>query len=205
MTDELVIPNHHHDYPGFAGLGGLVAALSMVGRGGDARWAATLARLQAGDAVVDIGCGPGTAARYAARRGATVTGVDPAKVMLRMARVLTRSRRARYQPGSAEQLPIADASATVVWSIASVHHWRDLDAALREVRRVLRPSGRFVAIEKATRRDASGLSSHGWTDEQAAAFAQRCIDAGFETVRTERDEAGSRGRTLVAVVANLAS
>ena len=84
MTNDAMIPNHHRDYPGFSGPSGLLAAASMaVGRGGDARVAADLGQVGRDDVVVDIGCGPGAAARYAARLGASVTGVDPAPVMLR--------------------------------------------------------------------------------------------------------------------------
>jgi len=69
--------NHHADFPGFAGLTGLLAGLIMiVGRGGVARLAADLASVLRGDHVVDVGCGPGTAAREGAierqvRPGAT--------------------------------------------------------------------------------------------------------------------------------------
>ena len=96
MEEQPAAPNHHADYPGFAGVAGLVAALSMaVGRKGDAELAVRLSGMGPGDTVVDIGCGPGVAARYAARLGATVTGVDPAPVMLRVARLLTRRRAER--------------------------------------------------------------------------------------------------------------
>src|SRR5579862_8589679 len=143
-------PNHHADYPAFAGLTGLLAAASMVfGRRDDARLAQQLSQLRPGDHVVDVGCGPGAAARQAAKAGAAVVGVDPAPVMRRAARLLTqRSGAVRFVEGTAEALPVADASASVVWAIASAHHWADLDGGLREVRRVLRPGGRFVAIER---------------------------------------------------------
>lgn len=87
-------PNHHGDHPGFSGVTGFVAGLTMVlGRGRIARLACDLVGLAAEDQVVDVGCGPGAAAREAARRGAEVTGVDPAQVMLAMARRLTRDRK----------------------------------------------------------------------------------------------------------------
>src|SRR4051795_5504240 len=199
MTTDALLPNHHHDYPGFSGLSGLFAAASMsVARNGDARVAAELGRIGPDDIVVDIGCGPGAAARYAARVGASVTGVDPAPVMLRVARALTRSRNVHYDEGTAEALPLPDDSATVVWSIATVHHWRDVDEALREVRRVLRPKGRFIAIERRTRSGAAGLASHGWTDEQADAFAAACALHGFVDVSVERPPRHGR-RSIVAV------
>jgi ubiquinone/menaquinone biosynthesis C-methylase UbiE len=122
--------------------------------------------------------------------------------MLRVARLLTRSPRVRYLEGTAEALPLPDDAATLVWSIASVHHWRDLDIGLQEIRRVLRPAGRFVAIERATRPGATGHASHGWTDEQAGAFAQRCREHDLTDVRVHHDRASAR-RSLVAVTASL--
>src|SRR5215472_12662435 len=90
-TGQLPVPNHHAHYPGFAGPAGFLAAASMVlGGKGNARLAERLAGLAAGDAVADIGCGPGTAARRAARRGALVFAIDPAPVMVRLARLLSR-------------------------------------------------------------------------------------------------------------------
>lgn len=168
------------------------------------RLAERLSELAAGDAVADIGCGPGTAARRAARLGALVFGVDPAPVMLRLARLLTwRSANAvRYLQGSAEALPLPDSSVSVAWSIACVHHWADLDAGLREARRILKPGGRLVAIERLTKPGATGLASHGWTIEQASAFADRCLAHGFTDTRTSRHDGGRR--TTVSVRATAA-
>lgn len=203
MSEQDVVPNHHAHYGTFAGPAGLLAASSMVvGRTGDARLVARLSDLGSGDVVVDIGCGPGVAVRHAARVGATVTGVDPAPVMLRVARLLTRPRRnVHYIQGGAEALPVSDHSTTVVWSIASVHHWTDLDAALEEVRRVLEPGGRFVTIERQTLAGAHGLASHGWTDAQAAAFADRCREHGFDDVRVDHDTTPRRSTVSVTASA----
>ena len=195
-------PNHHGHHPGFSGPRGLVAALSMtVGRAGDAQLAARLVALTGNDTVIDVGCGPGAAVRHAANVGANVIGVDPAPVMLRVARLLTRrSPHVRYLRGTAEELPVPDASATAVWSIAAVHHWPDLDAGLHEVTRVLAPDGRFVALERRTQPGARGHASHGWTDAQAGAFAERCRAAGFEHVVVGQDTT-SRGRILSVLAA----
>lgn len=197
------IPNHHAHFPAFAGLPGLVAGATMLlGRGDDARLAEQLSGLATGDTVADVGCGPGAAARHAARLGASVVGIDPAPVMLRIARLVTRRRvPVQFVEGSAEALPLAAASRSVVWSIACVHHWADVDAGLREMCRVLVPGGRLVAIERRTRPGARGLASHGWTDEQAAAFADRCVEHGFEEVRWERHDAGRRQVLYVTATA----
>lgn len=199
-THTKEVPNHHAHHAGFAGLTGLAAALSMtIGREAEAALAIDLARLDATDHVVDIGCGPGTAVRRAARIGARATGIDPAGVMLRVARWLDGGDRVTYLEGAAESLPLPDASATVVWSIASVHHWPDLDPGIAEVRRVLEPGGRFVAIEHRVRPGSTGLASHGWTEAQAEAFARTCRAAGFADVRIARSDSGRR--PAIAVVA----
>jgi ubiquinone/menaquinone biosynthesis C-methylase UbiE len=195
-------PNHHADYPGFRGVAGLLAALSMAfGRKDDARLAVRLSGMESGNRVLDVGCGPGVAVRNAGRLGATVTGVDPAPVMLRTARLLTRSpAKVRYAMGAAEEIPLPEHSVSVVWSIATVHHWSDIDAGLREVRRVLLPGGRLVAMERRSDPGARGHASHGWTDEQATAFADRCRELGFTQVRVERATIGRR--STVSVVAS---
>jgi ubiquinone/menaquinone biosynthesis C-methylase UbiE len=207
-ADATLPPNHHGSYPHFSGFRGLVAALRFtIGRGADADLAIALTGAGPGDDVVDIGCGPGVAVRRAAARGASsVTGVDPAAVMLRSGRALTRPGRGRgtavrYREGTAEALPIPADSATVVWSLATVHHWRDLDAGLREVRRVLRPPGRFLAVERRTEPGASGRAGHGWTEDQAWLFAERCRAAGFSGV--EVDHHTGRRRSVLSVLARV--
>jgi ubiquinone/menaquinone biosynthesis C-methylase UbiE len=192
MTMNETVPNHHAHHAPFSGALAVVAALTMIfGREDNARLAIELSGLHPGDVVVDIGCGPGAAVRRAARAGAIAIGVDPADVMLRTARLLTRGT-VSYRKGAAEALPVDDGAAQVVWSIATVHHWRDLDAGLREVRRALAPGGRFVAIERKTRPDARGLAGHGWTREQAAAFAAHCEALGLVDAQVEQHAAGRR-------------
>jgi ubiquinone/menaquinone biosynthesis C-methylase UbiE len=130
-------------------------------------------------------------------------GVDPAATMLRMARAWPGRDRKRvaWRTGTAEHLPIADGAASVVWCIATVHHWRDVAAGLGEARRVLRPGGRLVVIERGRPPAAvSGLASHGWTDAQTTTFADACRAAGFASV--ERDVHRSRRGVLVSVVAH---
>jgi ubiquinone/menaquinone biosynthesis C-methylase UbiE len=198
------VPNHHAHYPGFAGPAGFLAAASMVlGRQGNARLAERLSDLAAGDALADIGCGPGAAARRAARLGASVVGIDPAPAMLRVARLLTRrsGHGIRYVEGTAEALPLPDSSVSVAWSISCVHHWADVDAGLREARRVLKPGGRLVAIERLTQPGATGLASHGWTTEQASAFADRCRAHGFTAIATTPHAAGRKSTISVTAAA----
>lgn len=180
-TSDPTIPNHHAHHPGFSGLSGYVAAWSFrFGRADEAGLAADLVALASGDRLVDIGCGSGAAARLAAERGATVTGVDPARVMLDVARATSRRRLGiAWATGAAEDLPLPDGGVEVAWSLATVHHWADLAGGLADVRRVLAPGGRFLAMERQVPPDADGLASHGWTPAQAARFAEDCRAVGL--------------------------
>lgn len=186
--------NHHGDHPGFSGFtGDLFAVLFLLAGRQTAALAADLTGVTASDHVVDIGCGPGNGARIAARRGAQVTGVDPSGSMLRVARAVTRGRPAiTWAEGTAEALPVPDASATVVWALATVHHWRDVDAGLSEIHRVLVPGGRLLAVERQVEPDSTGFASHGWTEQQAKTFAALCTTAGLAGAEVHPDRAGRR-------------
>lgn len=184
-SDTAVPPNHHADHPGFSGIRGAVSAvLFLFKRQEAAQLAADLAGVSAGDRVVDIGCGPGFAANRARSLGADVVGVDPAPVMLRVARLRWRGHgRVSWREGTAEAIPVERGWATVVWSLATVHHWRDLDTGLDEVERVLGDGGRFVVLEREiTDPLADGVAGHGWTTEQAEAFAAACRRHGWADV-----------------------
>ena len=85
---DLPVPNHHADHGGFSGFSGLLAAFRFLSvRDEAARLAIELADLRSGERLVDIGCGPGVAVHTAHELGAEVIGVDPATVMLRVARL----------------------------------------------------------------------------------------------------------------------
>jgi ubiquinone/menaquinone biosynthesis C-methylase UbiE len=191
--------NHHANQPNLGGLVTLLVGVITLIAGRDrARLPVELASVSDSDRVVDIGCGPGVSARIAANRGARVIGVDPARVMLRLARICTRGLPAvSWWRGAAEQLPVPNGWATVVWTIASVHHWRDVTAGLSDVRRVLASGGKFLVIETHVRFNASNLANHGWTDYQVQSFAAQCRTAGFDSVRIDHRP---RGRYAVWVV-----
>ena len=137
----------------------------------------------------------------ASKVASSVVGVDPARVMLDVARLTVRRKNVQWAHGSAEALPVGDGSATVVWSLSAVHHWDDIDAGLAEVLRVLAPAGRFVAIEGAIEPGATGLLSHGWTRPQADSFAEMAGAAGFSDVDVVERRIGDR---LVYAVGHVA-
>jgi len=113
------------------------------------RLAAELATL-AQPRVLDLGCGAGHASFAAAPLAAEVTAYDLSEDMLRVVEQAARDRglaNVRTRHGAAEILPFENAAFDAVISRMSAHHWRDVPAALREVRRVLAPHGKVVLID----------------------------------------------------------
>lgn len=109
-----------------------------------ARALCEFARIDAGDRVIDVACGPGTAAIEARALGAAeVTGVDYAAGMLAVARELTAGQTGfTFLEGNALELPVADESFDVAVSNFGVIFAPDPERAAREMARAVRPGGR---------------------------------------------------------------
>lgn len=143
--------------------------------------------------VLDVGCGPGTLAiALASRSGARrVCGIDPSHEMI--ARAKQKATRAHvavdFQVTSIEELPFADASFDLVTSSLMLHHLpRDVKRrGLAEVRRVLRPGGRFMAVDLATPGHTAlghllSLLGHARGEGTVAELTPMLNDAGFSDV-----------------------
>jgi SAM-dependent methyltransferase len=91
--------------------------------------------------VLDVGCGDGQISRLIAGGGASVVGVDPTWNQIRVAR--QRGGGAVYVRSGAAELPFADASFDAVVACLVFEHIDDVDGAIAEVSRLLRPGGRF--------------------------------------------------------------
>ncbi|MGW5377268.1 class I SAM-dependent methyltransferase [Nocardia sp. NPDC003999] len=102
-----------------------------------------------GARLLDLGCGNGYLSRILAGDGAEVTGVDPSENMVALA--LDRESRdplgVKFAVASTSDLsPFADAEFDVIVANHVLTAVVDLDGALAEVNRVLRPGGRLVAL-----------------------------------------------------------
>lgn len=109
------------------------------------------AGITAGDVVVDLGCGRGEMLVAALEAGAgRVIGVEYADAAVRLARRTLEAHgagdAAQLVHGDVRALPIDDGSADIVTLLDVVEHLTpaELDTALREARRVLRPGGRLL-------------------------------------------------------------
>jgi SAM-dependent methyltransferase len=108
------------------------------------RLAAHGVRIQ-GASVLDLGTGTGTLARGFARRGARVTGLDPAAPLLEQARKLDAQAgvSVEYRVGRAEETGLPPASFDIV-AAGQCWHWFDRPRAAAEALRLLRPGGRLI-------------------------------------------------------------
>lgn len=102
-----------------------------------------LLEVPAGSLVLDIGCGTGDLARSLRRGGRRALGVDLSFGMLAAA----RAGGAPLLQADAAALPLADGAADGAVSGFALRNLSDLDAALRELCRVLRPGSRLALLE----------------------------------------------------------
>jgi 2-polyprenyl-6-hydroxyphenyl methylase/3-demethylubiquinone-9 3-methyltransferase len=125
----------------------------------DIRWVRTLKNLVPGrlawfdrqidwrgKEVLDLGCAGGFMAEALARRGARVTGLDPAAAAITAARAHAAAEglSIRYDIGAGEALPYAAQRFDAVVCVDVLEHVADLPQVITEVARVLRPGGRFL-------------------------------------------------------------
>jgi 2-polyprenyl-6-hydroxyphenyl methylase/3-demethylubiquinone-9 3-methyltransferase len=95
-----------------------------------------------GRRILDLGCGKGRFARRLVEEGAEVVGIDVSAAMLRDS-IGIRTARA-----TARRLPFAAATFDAVVAIEVFEHLPEIASALGEARRLLRPGGTLVIIDK---------------------------------------------------------
>jgi SAM-dependent methyltransferase len=160
--------------------------------GGVLEWLAA----QPGEHILDLGCGDGQLTQRIAATGAYVVGVDASSQMVAAA----RARGIAAEEGNAESLPYARSTFDAVFSNAALHWVRDHDAMMAQVKRVLKPGGRFVA-EMGGRGNVAAirvalmaaLNRHGYGALEAsvnyyptpAAYSNRLVRHGFQVERME--------------------
>jgi SAM-dependent methyltransferase len=104
-------------------------------------------RLEAGDRLVDLGCGRGGAGLWVATTsGARLTGIDIAETALTAARqrAAAMGYDAEFRRGTFQATGLPDGYADAVMSVDALLFTPDKAAALVELHRILRPGGRLV-------------------------------------------------------------
>lgn len=161
-----------------------------------------LLTLRAGDAVLDVGTGPGyMAGEMAAAVGASgrVVGVDRSQQMLARARERCAPHaHADFAPADATELPFAAESFDAAAVVQVYEYVAEIEKALAELRRVLKPGGRAVVVdidwdslvwETRNRQRAAKIHS-AWDEHLADPFLPRRLaplmrQAGFAVTHVE--------------------
>jgi len=130
--------------------------------------------------LLDVGCGAGHLSFALATHVQSVVALDPSPAMLATVAEAAAERglaQIETVQGTAEALPFEDGRFCMVCTRYSAHHWMQLEAALREMRRVLKPKGVLMVI------DVQG-------DERAL------VDTHLQTMELLRDRSHVRNRSL---------
>ncbi|KMO43390.1 SAM-dependent methyltransferase [Methylobacterium tarhaniae] len=137
--------------------------------------------------VLDLGCGGGHVSYRAAPHVAEVIACDITQAMLDAVAATAAERglsNIAVRQAAAEQLPFPAASFDVVLCRFTAHHWQDLEAGLREARRVLKPGGRGVFID-------------------TVAPADRVLDSHLQAIELLRDASHVRNYSTAELVSAL--
>jgi 2-polyprenyl-6-hydroxyphenyl methylase/3-demethylubiquinone-9 3-methyltransferase len=99
-----------------------------------------------GITVLEVGCGGGILLEEVARIGCIATGIDPAELSLKTARVHANENQLdiQYENASGELLPFPNCSFDVVLCCDVLEHVKDLPKVIAEISRVLKNDGVFI-------------------------------------------------------------
>ena len=137
--------------------------------------------------VLDLGCGGGHVSYRVAPHVAQVVACDLTQAMLDAVARTARDRglaNIAVQQAPAERLAFEPASFDAVLCRFSAHHWQDLEAGLREARRVLAPGGRAIFID-------------------TVAWANPALDSHLQAVELLRDASHVRNYSIAEWVGAL--
>ena len=150
-----------------------------------AAWAIDQLGIRQSDKVLEVGFGPGVGIELLAKSASSgrVVGVDASNAMVEQATSRNakaiEAGRVDLRKGAVEQLPFADKMFDAALAVNSMQVWPDAVAGLREIRRVMKPSGRI----------ALAFTRH--SGQPKPGVADLLMAAGFSNVRVvEMDDEG---------------
>jgi len=133
--------------------------------------------------VLDLGCGDGQIARALASQGSEVLGVDPTQLHIDIAR--ERGGGSRYLLGGATEIPANDNTFDAVVACLVFEHIDQMDEAMTEVARVLKPQGQFSFFLNHPLLQTPGS---GWIDDHIIDPPEQYWRIGPYLVETESIE-----------------
>ena len=155
-------------------------------------WGLCLVDIQDRWTRLDIGCGGGATLKRLLKRSkdAKVYGIDISEESVAKARKVNKAlldKQIFVQQGSANQLPYEDATFNLVTAVETVYFWPNLPNCLQEVRRVLKPDGKFAIMVEVVDNDSKWTSVvEGMTAYTPVQLKQFLEDAGFTKTEIHR-------------------
>jgi len=126
--------------------------------------------------ALDVGCGEGRFCRMLTRHGVDVVGVDPTAALIATARA--RAKSGVYLEASAERLPFGDATFDLVVSYLSLIDIADIQLAITEMARVVKPQGALLVANLTSFNTACG--EQGWIKDEEGRRLHYPIDHYLE-------------------------
>ena len=183
-------------------LGRLIGRLMNLNHGRVYRWGLGYISTAPDSTILDVGCGGGEVVRLIATQvpKGNVYGVDHSLEMVRLSkrvnRSLIESGRVEISHGSVSSLPYSDEMFDAVTAFETIQFWPDLSGDLREVKRVLKPRGEFLVVNRYPGAEAQGSD---WAEflqiRTPGEYRDRVGDAGFAGISI--DESSRPGWIVV--------
>ena len=148
-------------------------------------WGLKLVQVQDGWTMLDVGCGGGFTIRRLLNKSkdAQVYGIDISEESVAKARKVNAEvlgKQVFVSQGSAEKLPYDDEMFDLVTAVETVYFWPNLPDCLQEVRRVLKPGGKFAIMVEVVDSDSKWTNVvEGMTAYTPDQLKTMLIDAGF--------------------------
>lgn len=142
---------------------------------------------------MDIGCGTGNYTIAFANKGYTFYGVEPSEKMLNIAK--SRNGKVNWLSGLAENISVGDNMFDGVIATLTIHHWRDINKAFKEIYRVLNDNSKFVIFTSTPQQMKGYWLNHYFPKMLGDSILQMpsfeiienaAVEAGFVITKTEK-------------------
>jgi ubiquinone/menaquinone biosynthesis C-methylase UbiE len=192
-------------------LGWLAGKLMERGNASMNELAVETLQVHPGDAVLELGFGPGAALQTIASLvdDGFVAGVDPSRTMIRQAsRRLRRyiaAGRVELKEGTSSSIPYPDARFDCVVTVNTIYFWEEPESDLHEMRRVIKVGGHLVVVLRAIKNEEGTLEVHGMPRETSVDEVVSLMHRTGYTNLTSRTREVPFGFSPVVGVALIAS
>lgn len=144
-------------------LGRIMLRFMNFGHAPLTNWGLSIVEIHDGWTMLDIGCGGGATLKRLLKRSmnAQVYGIDISEESVAKAKKVNAKvldKQVFVTQGSAEVLPYEDNKFDLVTAVETVYFWPNLPNCLKEVKRVMKPGGRFAIMVEVLESDSV------WTD-----------------------------------------